>query len=175
MENLTKEENNCLKKENELIRDNIRRATNMINGHRSDSDSLAISKDLQILLSLLENQRSLISSFEQLLESTQQDYERLLERSLQEARISSNRPNSNNYLAEMVAKEEAAVSELQIRLRDRITQTAKELSEVKSAQIHQNAELLQNPIIKPSKSPTIHKSGARLNELKKNKYLSPID
>lgn len=174
LERLLNEENACLKSENGLLRDNIRRITHFNNGHKSQADLLSISKDLQIELSVLETQRKLITSLEQTLDSTQIEYENLLENSLQNARIHSNKPIQYNYLAELVAKEEAEAKEMHENLKKQISLAAKELSEVKSAQIHQNAELVQSSSLVPSKSPSIHKSGARINELKKNKYLSPL-
>jgi hypothetical protein len=172
IDDLVKQENDCLKKENKIIRDSIRRLTNFINGHRNEREISEIAKDLQSLLEVLEKQRNLISSFEGSLELSQTQYEQVLERSLQEARISSNKP-ANNYIAEMVVREEKAVERLENDLKRKISQTAKEITEVKTAQIYQNAELLNTPVI-PSKSPSLHKSGARINETKKMKYLAPL-
>ena len=80
-----------------------------------------------------------------------------------------------NFLAEMVIKEEIAIENLQSELKKKISQTAKTISEMKSNNIHQNAELSQNNYLLPSKSPTMHKSGARASEIKKNKYLMPLN
>jgi DNA gyrase/topoisomerase IV subunit A len=174
IDNLVKEENDCLKKENKIIRDSIRRLTNFVNGHKNDREVQEIGKDLQGLLEILEQQRNLISSFEGGLERSQSQYEQILERSLQEARVSSNKPGASNYLAEQVVREEKNVERLEQEYKTKLSQTAKEIIDCKTAQIYQNAELLNTPII-PSKSPTMHKSGARLNESKKTKYLSPLN
>ena len=172
-DDLIREENKCLKIESTILRDNIRRATNMKNGHKSQSDSTDIARDLQGLLGILEKQRVLISSLEQYLDLSQSDYESLLETSLQDARISSIKSNPRSITAEIIIKEEAIVYELQNEINNRVKSTARTISDMKSAIIHQNAEM--NPASLPSKSPTLHKSGARVNELKKNKYLSPLN
>lgn len=175
LNDLIKEQNNCIRTENSIIRQNIGRLNNFINGHKNDKEIESLFKDLQMLLCILENQRNLISSLEKGLENHQIEYENLLEKSLQNARIYSNKPYSSNCLAELVAKEEDEVNELQQQLRIKITQSAKEISECKSLLIHQNAELKNSNSVLPSKSPSIHKSGVRLNEQKKNKYLPPLE
>jgi hypothetical protein len=174
-QNLIKEQNSCLKLENQLIRENIHRINNLINDHKSQSPSLQISNDLQTLLTILEKQRAIITSLELSLDKNQSEYENLLEKSLQDARVFSNAPTFNHQLAEMVIKEEETIAQLQNEIKTKISQSAREISDIKSNNIHQNAELLQNPSYIPSRSPTLHKSGARVNELKKNKYLSPLN
>ena len=174
LDRLVRSQNDELKKENKLIRDTIRRVTAFINGHKSENEVNEINKDLNLLFTILESQRNLISSFEVTLEQTQGEYESLLENSLQDARVSSCQPGKGNYLAELVVREEKEVERLQVELRSRVRETAKEISEYKSIQIHQNAELLQGMNFVPSKSPSLHKSGARVNETKKNKYLAPL-
>lgn len=174
VEEYLKEENSCVKTENNLLKENIRRVNNIRNGHKTQNDSVELAKDLQNLLNVLEKQRVLISSLERHLDSTQCDYESLLEKSLQDARLSSTMPSSNHFLAELIIKEETAVEELQVQVNNKVVQTARTISDIKSAYIHQNAELIQNTSL-PTKSPTLHKSGARANESKKNKYLLPLN
>lgn len=174
LDRLVKSQNDSLKQENKLIRDTIRRVTTFINGHKSENEVNELNKDLNTLLNILESQRNLISSFELALEQTQGEYENLLEKSLQDARVSSCSPAKGNYLAELVVREEREVERLEEELKSRVRETAKEISEYKSVQIHQNAELLQGMNFVPSKSPSLHKSGARVNETKKNKYLAPL-
>lgn len=171
---LVKTQNDSLKQENNLIRSTIRRVTNFINGHKNEREIQELNKDLQSLLNILETQRNLISSFESTLEQTQLLYENKLEQSLQNARLSSNKPVVGNYLAELVVKEENEVERLQSELKAKVALAAKEISEYKTIQIHKNAEMLQGMNLVPSKSPSLHKSGARINETKKNKYLAPL-
>lgn len=173
LDRIIKEENSCIKVENNLIRNNLHRMTNILNGHRLvDSDE--IGKDLQSLLNVLEKQRNIISLLEKSLDSTQCEYENLLEKSLQDARIYSNKPNSFNFIAESILKEEEIVISLEKDLRLKLNQSAKEISNIKSNNIHQNAEIVNSNFL-PSKSPTLHKTGARVNENKKNKYLMPLN
>lgn len=172
MEAYIKQENECLKTENQLLRESSWSANNILNGHQSNPEEL--NRSLQVLLEVLEKQRKLISSLESSLDETQSEYENLLEKSLQDARLNSVSPLGNNRIAELVVNEESLVNELQKTLRQKISESARELSEIQTISIRQNAEIMQTNFL-PSKSPTLHKSGARLNEAKRDKYLAPLN
>lgn len=177
LQNAFQEENQSLRDENHIIRNNLPKLTNIIQGHNPSVILTGnMSQELQTLFSIIEKQREHIGQLESHLENSQNNYERILEQSLRVARKVAKEPvQKASYLQECVEKEEAKVRELEDLLKDRTSQTAKQLSHLKYTEIEQTAEMSIRSVSTPNvKSPALSKNGNKPDENRRSKYMRPL-
>lgn len=134
------EENQSLKEENNILRTNISRLHSIVFGN---NQHLVLTGNMQLemqnLSKTLENQRKLIEKLEGQLEDSSSRYESTLESSL--SKIKSAKTPKKSYLQEVVEREEARVEQLRNLLKQKLSTTARELTQLQCTQIEQSAEL----------------------------------
>lgn len=132
------QENTHLQKEIDLLRRYTVRLKSMQNRWASPMILTDLKQDQSELLNIIEINRNLISRYEASYEDILSQYETTLERSLESERSIANRRNyDRSYLMQEIFKEEERIQRLERLLADRMTNTARQLTDLK---VNQNGD-----------------------------------
>lgn len=132
------QENTHLQKEIDLLRRYTVRLKSMQNRWASPMILTDLKQDQSELLNIIEINRNLISRYEASYEDILNQYETTLERSLESERSIANRRNyDRSYLMQEIFKEEERIHRLERLLADRMTNTARQLTDLK---VNQNGD-----------------------------------
>ncbi|CAG9317239.1 unnamed protein product [Blepharisma stoltei] len=173
LEQAYQEENKSLREENRIIRNNLPKLTNIIQGHNPSVILTGnMHQEVESMLSIIQKQRELIEQLESQLEQSQNNYENVLEQSLVLARKAAREPvHPTSYLQEMVEREEAKVRELEDVLKDKTSKTARELAHLKYTEVEQTAEMSTRSVVATPtvRSPSISMLGNKQEAFAKKK------
>lgn len=126
------QENTHLRKEIDLLMKYTVRLKSMQNRWASPMILTDLRQDSGELLNIIETNRNLISRYETSYEDILSQYEINLERSLESERSIANRRNyDRSYLMQEIFKEEERIQKLEKLLAERMTNTAKQLTDLK--------------------------------------------
>ena len=158
--------------QNKLLRDTLTRlkASTVNKTHTGD-----LQNDLRLLLDLISEERSLMERLEGELYSKQTKYEQLLTSTVTTVKASLLKSNQSS-LVSLIDRETREIEELQRKLNTDVQSAAETLNQLQVREWEQDAELsLNNVRSTPRTIPTLHKSGARLNEVRRSPMLKPLD
>jgi hypothetical protein len=126
------QENTHLRKEIDLLMKYTVRLKSIQNRWSSPMILTDLRQDQGELLNIIERNRHLISRYETNYEDILSQYEITLERSLESERSIVNRRNyDRSYLMQEIFKEEERIQKLEKLLAERMTNTAKQLTDLK--------------------------------------------
>jgi hypothetical protein len=126
------QENTHLRKEIDLLMKYTVRLKSIQNRWSSPMILTDLRQDQGELLNIIERNRHLISRYETNYEDILSQYEITLERSLESERSIANRRNyDRSYLMQEIFKEEERIQKLEKLLAERMTNTAKQLTDLK--------------------------------------------
>lgn len=132
------QENTHLRKEIDLLMKYTVRLKSMQNRWASPMILTDLRQDQGELLGIIERNRNLISRYEASYEDILSQYEVTLERSLESERSIANRRNyDRSYLMQEIFKEEERIQKLEKLLEERMTSTARQLTDLK---VNQNGD-----------------------------------
>ena len=159
--------------QNKLLRDTLTRlkANQAGKGHTGN-----LQEDLRRLLDLVTEERVLMERLEVELAGKQSRYEDLLATTVTNVRATlraASRPGSHLLL--QIDRENTEIEEFRRKLQSEVHSAAETLNQLKVTELEQAAELSLNPSRTPRPIPTLHKSGARLNEVHRSPMLKPLD
>lgn len=160
--------------QNKLLRDTLTRlkASQAGKGHTGH-----LQEDLRRLLDLVTEERVLMERLEVELAGKQGKYEQLLTTTVASVKATlraTTRPGSTLLL--QIDRENAEIEEFRRKLQSEVHSAAETLNQLKVTELEQAAELSLNPgRSTPRPIPTLHKSGARLNEVHRSPVLKPLD
>lgn len=160
--------------QNKLLRDTLTRlkANRGGKGHTGN-----LQEDLRRMLDLVTEERLLMERLETDLAGKQSKYELLLSTTVAAVKATlraTTRPGSSLLL--QIDRENAEIEELRRKLRSEVHSAAETLNQLKLTELEQDAELSLNTGHSiPRQMPTLHKSGARLNEVHRSPLLKPLD
>lgn len=164
--------------QNKLLRDTLARlkAQTISKSHTGN-----LQDSLRSFLDLITEERQLMESLETDLARNQMKYEQLLSDTVSDVKSTLRTTKGpNTGLALLLEREHSEIAEWRRKIDCEVKSMSEMLTQLTVTEIEQDAELTlkstdgSTPTPRP-RMPTLHKSGARINESHRSPLLKPID